>query len=109
MAWYDKRNSPNDDAWDVYIAKSIDGGASFFPNYRISDVTGVAPGGWMGEYLGLAVDSTDAYVAFTSSRSDLSNGDVWFDSISNAQIPEPATLGLMMMGGLILLGRRRLG
>lgn len=96
IAWYDKRLSANDDAWDVYIARSTDGGLSFGPNVRLTDVTyntplasnNVEP--WLGEYLGLVVDSTTAYVGFTR-RGD-ANGDVYFDSIPNAQIvPEPAT------------------
>ena len=107
VAWYDKRNSVNDDAWDVYIAKSVDGGASFSTNYLLSDLSFTAPSGWFGEYLGLAVDNTDAYVAFTSSVSDLANGDVWFDSVPNSQIPEAATLGMLLLGGLGMLSRRR--
>ncbi len=109
VAWYDKRNSANDDAWDVYIAKSTDGGASFSTNYLLSDFTAAAPSGWFGEYLGLAVDSTDAYVAFTSSRSDPANGDVWFDSVPNSQVPEPGTLSLLVLGGLAMMRRKRIG
>ena len=107
VAWYDKRNSLNDDAWDVYIAKSTDAGASFSTNYLLSDVTATAPSGWFGEYLGLAVDSTDAYVAFASSRSDLLNGDVWFDSVANSDIPEPTTLSLFAFGALLILRTKR--
>lgn len=107
VAWYDKRNSLNDDAWDVYIAKSTDSGASFSTNYRISDVTAAAPSGWFGEYLGLAVDGSDAYVAFASSRSDIVNGDVWFDSVANSDIPEPATLSLLALGAMLALRTKR--
>ena len=104
VAWYDKRNSLNDDAWDVYIAKSTDSGASFSTNYRVSDVT--AASGWFGEYLGLAVDSTDAYVAF-AQLSQTDPGDIWFDSVANAKIPEPATLALLAVGLLAVLRSRR--
>ena len=107
VAWYDKRNSLNDDAWDVYIAKSTDSGATFSTNYRISDVTATAASGWFGEYMGLAVDGSDAYVAFASSQSDLLNGDVWFDSVSNSLIPEPATLSLLALGALLALRTKR--
>ena len=108
VAWYDKRNSANDDMWDVYIAKSVDSGASFSTNYRLSDVTAAAPTNmWLGEYLGLAVDSNNAYVAFTSSVSDTATGDVWFDSVANSNIPEPATLAMLALGMLAMLRQKR--
>lgn len=89
IAWYDKRNAANDDQWDVYLAKSTDGGASFASNVRVSDQSfstpvnapGTEP--WLGEYLGLEVDSTFAYIAFTSGLND-SRGDIFFDRISNS-------------------------
>lgn len=104
VAWYDKRNSADDDAWDVYIAKSTDSGVSFSTNYRISDTT--AQPGSFAEYLGLATDSTTAYVAF-AQRSLTDPGDIWFDSVANSAIPEPATLALLFAGGLLLSVRRR--
>jgi len=90
IVWYDKRNGANDDSWDVYITKSTDNGASFAPNVRISDTTAASPTSttnvpWLGEYLGLVVDSNSAYVVFTSSVND-SKGDVFFDSIANSAI-----------------------
>ena len=84
-----------------------DAGAPFSTNYLVSDVTASAPANnWLGEYLGLAVDSSNSYVAFTSSVVDATAGDVWFDSVSNSLIPEPAMLGLLMLGGLVLLRRK---
>ena len=92
VAWYDKRNSATDAAWDVYAAKSTDGGVSFSTNARVTDTTFATPVNlpgtepWLGEYLGLEVDSTTAFFAFTSGTGD-SRGDVYFDSVPNAQIP----------------------
>lgn len=83
VAWYDRRNDVNDTYWDVYIARSVNGGASFSKNVRLSDRSFLAPSGWIGEYLGLAVDSNDAYVAFTS---DPNNGDIYFDTIPNTDM-----------------------
>jgi hypothetical protein len=89
VVWYDKRNSANDDQWDVYFTKSTDGGASFLINTRITDQSSTAPTDstgtvpWLGEYLGLVVDSTNAYIALTSGISD-SKGDVFFDSLPNS-------------------------
>lgn len=95
VAWYDKRNAPNDDAWDVYLAQSTDGGATFSANLRITDQTfgtptdlwGIEP--WMGEYLGLDVDATTARIAFTSSVNDV-KGDVFFDTTSLPPGPSPS-------------------
>ena len=90
VAWYDKRNSPNDDAWDVYFARSTDGGASFGANRRISDTTFATPtdlGGspWLGEYLDLEVDTVNAYLAFTSGVND-ARGDIFFDVEANSSL-----------------------
>jgi hypothetical protein len=83
VAWYDRRNDPFDVFWDVYVAQSNDGGLSFLPEVRLNDVSfpTAAGGSWMGEYMGLAVDSTHAYVAWTSSLDPA--GDVYFDKTAN--------------------------
>ena len=111
VAWYDRRNDPNDILWDVYIAKSIDGGATFSANVCLTDNSFATPtvsGGWMGEYLGLTADATNAYVAFTSSFTDSTNGDVYFDKIPNSNVPEPVTMFLLCGAAVpILLKRRR--
>ncbi|MCK4752714.1 MAG: exo-alpha-sialidase [Planctomycetes bacterium] len=90
VAWYDRRNDPTDSAWDVYLAKSIDDGNSFPAQIPINDSSFLTPTNkWLGEYLGLAVDANDAYIAFTTSLSDLINGDVYFDRTPNYQITVP--------------------
>ncbi len=86
IVWYDRRNDVNDLLWDVYFAASLDGGLTFIPNVRISDISTATPntpsGLWMGEYLGLVTDNYDAYISFTSSLYDI-NGDVFFDVVNN--------------------------
>jgi hypothetical protein len=89
VAWYDRRNDPTDTNWDVWITRSIDGGATWAPEVALTGPgfqvpTPHMPWGeyWMGEYLGLEVDAGFAYVAFTSSVSD-SLGDVYFAMIEN--------------------------
>lgn len=88
IAWYDRRLDPFDTAWDVAITRSIDGGMTFAPEVFLCGL-GTAPTPhmpwgeyWMGEYLGLGVDQTHAYVAFTSSLVD-TLGDVYVVSVPN--------------------------
>ncbi len=91
VAWYDRRNDMFDIAWELYVGKSIDDGNSFPASTNISDLAFATPSNkWLGEYLGLAVDANTAYVAFTSSATDLFAGDVHFDKIDNSQISVPA-------------------
>jgi hypothetical protein len=75
IVWYDKRNSPNDDQWDVYMAASVDGGNSFLSNRRVTAQSYVASQStagqpWLGEYLAVTTDSTSAYIGFTTSYND---------------------------------------
>lgn len=37
VAWYDRRNDPARRCQDIYFAASLDGGASFLPEVRVSD------------------------------------------------------------------------
>ncbi len=111
VMWYDRRNdvrdTGGDEYWDVFIARSVDAGASFLPNVQINDMPFLTPVGqsWMGEYLGLAIDGQYAYGAWTSSVSD-GNGDIYFDKIANVNIPEPGLLSIMAVATAALLRRR---
>ncbi len=86
VCWYDKRNCSNDDRWDVYMTRSVNGGATFAPNRLVSDQTFVtaqssAGAPWLGEYLGLTFDQAQtAHIAFTSSVTDI-RGDVYYDRV----------------------------
>ena len=100
IAWYDRRNDPGDQLWDIYVTRSIDGGASFLPEFRLNDQPFFTPnnshGKWMGEYLGLVTDGDYGYVAWTSSVYDLA-GDVLFDKFANSSIvPEPSSWILLL-------------
>ena len=93
IAWYDRRNSITDTMWDVFITRSINGGTTFSLNKMINDQSYASPLNpwgtpWMGEYLGLAVDNSHAYIVFTSSITDPC-GDVYFDKIENSNLPVP--------------------
>ncbi|MCP4121393.1 MAG: T9SS type A sorting domain-containing protein, partial [Bacteroidetes bacterium] len=86
VVWYDRRNDPADLLWDVYATSSTDGGASFAVNSKVSTTSFATPqtksGRWFGEYLGLVVSGTTAYIGFTSSAID-TKGDVLFTSFTN--------------------------
>ena len=74
----------------IDVKVNSDGGATFASNTRITDQsdaasTDIVGNAWLGEYLGLAVDASNAYVAFTTSRAD-GFGDIYFDSIANSAI-----------------------
>lgn len=91
IAWYDRRNDPLDSKWDVFVAKSTNSGASFSSNLKLNDSSFISPvhsfstEGWLGEYLGVAVDSSYMYVAWTSSVVNI-QGDVYFDKVDNSQV-----------------------
>jgi hypothetical protein len=102
MAWYDRRLDPANLNFDLYIAHSFDGGATWTPNQRVSDVSSSPfdaykfaksqpqfepfdpniPGelmspqaGLIGEYIGLATSERRATMVFTDTRNG--NQDVY--------------------------------
>jgi hypothetical protein len=80
VEWYDRSSEPADALWDVFVARSNYGGASFSLPVGLNDTSLLTPlqsasGSWMGEYLGLAADADHAYVVRTSSLSN-ANGDL---------------------------------
>lgn len=93
IVWYDRRNDPSDLFWDVYATTSIDGGNTFATNMQVNSTSAIAPttnsGRWLGEYLGLAVSDTMAFIGYTSSAIDIT-GDVFFTSFVNP----PVNIGL---------------
>jgi hypothetical protein len=85
--WYDTRRDPANHLLDVFAAVSTDGGQSFSPNIRLSDVSFDANAGrftdatggvdyYLGDALGLAVADGTAYAAWTDTRNG--NQDVFF-------------------------------
>jgi len=110
IVWYDRRNDPGDLLWEVYAASSTDGGISFSANNLISCQSYPTPvtvsGKWMGEYLGLTIKDTMAYVGYTSSFIDV-EGDVFFTSFSNpivtsiGDVQRDSQLDLLVQPGLV--------
>ena len=83
VAWYDRRNDPaNNNLIDVYKTFSNDGGATFDPIVRVTDVNfppppilpnfdpGVAQC-YMGEYIAVAADANNFYYMWGDNRNTL--------------------------------------
>ncbi len=83
IVWLDRRVDFNDEDFEVMFARSTDGGNIFSPNIPVSDTIIPLlpdPNGWMGEYIGIDVDSATAYIAWTDTR--LGDRDIYFDAFS---------------------------
>jgi hypothetical protein len=87
VIWYDTRRDPADHLLDVYGTVSTDGGQTFSPNFRITDVSFDADNGkftdgagkddyYLGDYLGFAMADGTAYAAWTDTR--MGNQDIYF-------------------------------
>lgn len=73
VTWYDRRADPNNRDLEVYAAVSTDGGETFSPNVRVSDVafppartnpnTNLMSGCYMGEYNGLVATGPGTFLA----------------------------------------------
>ena len=102
IAWYDRRNDPLDQMWDVYGSTTIDGGLNFAANTKVNATSFANPqtqvGPWFGEYLGLTASNSVVYVAYTSSLVD-AQGDVFFGSFNN---PTPLPVELLRFGARLL-------
>jgi hypothetical protein len=74
VVFYDRRDDPGDTLARAYMATSADGGATWedFPvadvSFTPSPIPGLA-GGYMGDYLGIAVHSGKAYPTWPDNRS----------------------------------------
>jgi len=96
LVWYDRRNDPANQLWDVYFTSSTDYGSSFYTNTLINSASFLSPtpwkvsDKWMGEYPGLVAGYPAAYIIYTSSVRD-NNGDVLFGTTENP-VPDSRTL-----------------
>ncbi|HEX6900376.1 MAG TPA: sialidase family protein [Thermoanaerobaculia bacterium] len=75
VAWYDTRHDPGGECFDLYFSASLDGGATFLPNVRITPETSCPQGSpkqrgvatrWRfgGDYSGLAAGADGRFHAF---------------------------------------------
>ena len=59
-------------------------------------------------YIGTTATVTSFSVNLLNSTStDFVNNRTWYDGVAYVELPEPASLGLMGVGGMLLLRRRR--
>ena len=79
VSWYDRRRDPENLLMDVFMRISIDGGASFGPNLKISEVSFPPPQlntklgfppytCYMSSYNFMAADATNFYMVWTDNR-----------------------------------------
>jgi hypothetical protein len=83
VAWYDRRNDlANNLMIDVYKAFSEDGGSTFDPIIRVTDVNFAVPpilpnfdvgirSCYMGEYIAIAADTHNFYYLWGDNRNTL--------------------------------------
>ncbi len=77
VAWFDRRDDPNDVTYREYYANSTDHGASFEANVAVSDVpSNPGASGFIGDYSGLAATTGLAIPVWTDIRAG-SNQDAY--------------------------------
>jgi cysteine-rich repeat protein len=73
--WYDYRNWPGMHTTDILAARSLDGGTTFGPNFRVTSV----PTSWFvpltitpnfGDYIGATAPGTDLFAAWADGRNN---------------------------------------
>jgi hypothetical protein len=79
VGFYDCRDDPNNTRVNYYVSRSSDGGATFQPNVKVSDVdfdpTSYATGGRIVERSGLAASDRTVHAIWTDGRNG--NNDVF--------------------------------
>ena len=79
VSWYDRRQDPQNLLIDVFMRISTDGGASFGPNLKITDVSFPPPGlnyklgfppysCYMSSYNYMTADAANFYIVWTDNR-----------------------------------------
>jgi hypothetical protein len=99
LIWYDTRRDPAGHRLDVFATVSTDGGVTFSPNFRVTDLSFDPNQGrftdatgqddfYLGDYLGLALANGTAYASWTDTRDG--KQDIEFTRFSLK--PAPAAL-----------------
>lgn len=89
-------------AFDTGVYASIDGGAT-----SLNTFNAYGNGGDLGDWAGNTSDAYNAF-AFPGAKNDISPADqTIMDVLGYDAIPEPASLSLLVCGGLLLVRRQR--
>jgi len=92
----DRRDDVNNIRYNIYYARSTDGGSTFTSNVRVSERSsnpfyGIPEGAYIGDYFTVASSSEDVYVAWTDCRTgqrSSPNQDIMFARIRPLPPPE---------------------
>jgi hypothetical protein len=80
VVFFDRRDAPGSQLYHTYYTRSRDGGATFSPNVRLSEMISDASldgfgGGFIGDYNGLASSTTAAHPYWTDVRVANANAE----------------------------------
>ena len=81
VAWTDLRNGKN----EVWYSRSTDPTRGFEKNVQVTDGSGTANVGFIGDYKGLVISGSDVLVVWTDTRRD--GGDIYFSRAVGAAAP----------------------
>lgn len=101
VMWYDRRLDPDDSLIDIFMTTSSDGGVSFAPNVRITDVSFPPPGlnlklgfppctCYMSSYNYMVADDQNFYLVWTDNRivsSGLVDPNIFFAKVPYGPSP----------------------
>ncbi len=99
IVFYDRREDPGNHLIDVFYADSVDGGASFLSNVRVTDVPSnpdavlFGQESFIGDYIGVASTTTTVYPVWTDLRNVTSttprNQDIWIERLGRRPVLDP--------------------
>ncbi len=88
VAYKDSRNDPDRAGADVYLSRSVDGGASWEPSIRLSSETSRATHPMQfGDYQSLAAGGGNVYAAWADYRNDPFEGEIYVRRLHIAVTP----------------------
>jgi hypothetical protein len=92
VAWLDNRNDANNYNYDVYMARSVNGGRNFGPNMRVTNISSNpdndprTEGTMIGDYFAMAAGNGVAYPFWADTRNnnqDIYMAPVPFNSVND--------------------------